>query len=165
MNLDVFKLQINGIKSLTSMIDDNNVLTVTMANSTKPIFKVNGNTGAIELDLTHFNGSGIDLGLLLMGISNLFTQNQDASMKPVKVHSALSSNVVAVINRDNTVKPLNKDMKKESLQLMVTRWLMDDFDSDDLDPLVGLIGLGRMVERNNGMAPSLRNQAGAHAQD
>ena len=102
-----------------------------------------------------------------MAISNLYTQDPANSMKPVKAASGLDSDVIGVIKRDDTVRPVAKDINQENLQFTVTKWLMNDFASGDdpLDPLVGLIGLGRMVERSGMASSSLGNQAPAHPQN
>lgn len=166
MNLDVFKMQIGGIKSLSIMSDDE-FLSVTMANDQKPIFTINKATNQIRMNLENFKGTGLDFGLLTMAISNLYTQDPANSMKPVKAASGIDSDVIGVIKRDDTVRPVAKDINQENLQFTVTKWLMNDFASGDdpLDPLVGLIGLGRMVERSGMASSSLGNQAPAHPQN
>ena len=149
MNLQVFNMQVGGIKSM-SVHNGEQYLDVMMADSNKPILRIRKKDGAISLHLENFTGSGLDFGMLMMALSNGFTQNE-AAMKPVKVFGTKDPSIIANMNRNGELKAVDpKTLTNDDLQVQTVAWLMREFKNgtDDVDPLVALVSIARMVESN-----------------
>lgn len=158
MNLDVLKMQVGGIKSLTAL-DHDDKFVVTMTNSDKPVLEVDKATGALGLHLENFKSNGLDFGLLMMALSNGYTQG-DSAMKAVKVMDTKDPNVIATMDRNGALKSTNpKQLSKDDLQLKATVWLMRDFQNENFDPLVGVVGLARTVEKNGMVSSTSQNSS------
>ena len=152
MNLEVFKMQVGGIKSMVVRNGEHRV-DVMMADGEKPVVEIRKKDGAIATHFENFTGSGLDFGLLMMALSSAFTQNE-AAMKPVKVFGTKDPNVIANFTRNGELKSVDpKNVTEDDLQVQAVAWLMRAFknNTDDVDPLVALVSIARMVE-NSGMA-------------
>ena len=58
--------------------------------------------------------------------------------------------------------PLTSVYLHDDLQLKTTVWLMRDFESENFDPVVGVVGLARTVEKN-GMVSSTSQKSAPEA--
>lgn len=161
MNLEVLKMQVGGIKSLTAL-DHGDKFVVTMTGRDKPVLEFDKTTGALGLHLENFKSTGLDFGLLMMALSNGYTQG-DSAMKAVKVMDTKDPNVIATMDRAGMIKATDpKNLSKDDLQLKATVWLMRDFQNEDIDPIVGVVGLARTVEKH-GMVSSTSEKSAPEA--
>lgn len=161
MNLEVLKMQVGGIKSLTAL-DHGDKFVVTMTGNEKPVLEVDKTNGALGLHLENFKGNGLDFGLLMMALSNGYTQG-DSAMRAVKVMDTKDPNIIATMDRDGAMKATDpKKLSKDDLQLKTTVWLMRDFENENFDPVVGVVGLARTVEKN-GMVSSTSQKSAPEA--
>lgn len=145
MQYDVFKTAINGIKSL-DLIEDDTELMVVMAGSTKPVIILNKDDDSVMIKAVNFTSTRFNFGLLLLALSNVYTQGDNSMMSSFKAFDNGDSGIIAKITSDGEITQVSNDVVKDDLQFMITKWLMSDFTHDSIDPLVGLIGLGRLVE-------------------
>jgi len=162
MNFEILKMQISGNKSLTSF-DEGSRFVIAMQGDVKqkPVVEIDKNTNAIAVHVENFTGSGLDFGMLMMAVSNAFTQG-DIAMKGVKALDTKDPNVIATLKRNGDMVPVDKKtVSSDDLQLKTVVWLMREFEKDDFDPLVGIVGLARTAEKNGMVSSTKKSQAEA----
>lgn len=146
MQYDIFKTSIDGIRSL-DLIDDDNELMVVMTGSKKPVVILNKDDGSIMFKPENFTSTRLEFGLLLLALSNVYTQGDNTMMNPFKAFDYSNEGIIAKVLSNGNVLVTSETVGKDDLQLLMTQWLMSDFVHDSVDPLVGLVGLGRLVEK------------------
>lgn len=151
---------INGFKSLVAYEDDKYVVAA-MKDSENPFFSMKKSNNALDFQLQYFTSTVLDFAQFLITLGNTLT-TQDNLMDsiellvPLKKETKIDINsgekpvkddVRAEILTDGSIRFVQSDVTNDEISLEVVKWLMQMFaQSENTDPILGIVGLTRMVE-------------------
>lgn len=145
---DLFVETVNAIKSL-AVIDKDNELLVIVRGSDDPFFIIRKSDRAISFVPENFKAPQLDFSQFLFALGTLFVQsNATDFMKNVPlIDNSKTSDALAVIKNDGTIVVSDAErISNDNLSVVVIKWLMKLFSDENTDPILGLVGLARMVE-------------------
>lgn len=165
MQFESFKAMLTRIKSVA--VDDKpDVITVTTLTQTDPFLTIRKSDDAIQVDLEKLNVSQVDFGQIMMALGTLYIQSIPAGTDAVTVipqpdpEPVIDPSIMAVIKTNGDIAPqagmgLAIDTDKVSVTLI--KWLMNMFATgEQTDPILGILGLSRMVEGKWDYSANLR---------
>lgn len=145
---DSFVEAVKAIKSL-AVIDKDDELLVIVRGSDDPFFIIRKSDRAISFVPENFKAPQLDFSQFLFSLGTLFMQGDPTDfMKNVSLIDNLEmSDALAVIKNDGTIVVSDTEsISNDNLSVVVIKWLMKLFSDENTDPILGLVGLARMVE-------------------
>jgi hypothetical protein len=140
---------VKASKSL-AVVDKDNELFVIVRGFDEPFFSIRKSDRAISFVPENFKAPQLDFSQFLFALGTLFMQGDPTDfMKNVPLidNSKNTDDVLAVIKKDGTVVASDAEgISTDDLSLVVIKWLMKLFSDESTDPILGLVGLARMVE-------------------
>lgn len=149
VNLESFVKTISSIKSLT-VIENETEIMVNVRGTDQPFFTLRKADQAISFDLKNFKASQLDFSQFLFALATMFMQGDPSDFMHNVVslsNNDLADDELAIVKKNGEIVGNDKEPDfADVLSVRLIKWLMKLFSDENTDPILGLVGLARMVE-------------------